>query len=170
MRCISLLLLLAVTSTQLSAQKTVEELGRSTFRHFKNNHLDSFYALKPTLADLTEFARTMGIDSNSSQYKAFLVEYPNVINRFRERCAELRADTAQLGLRWKDARLEKVDSRTTQIPLNNRDGNSKTVTITIVDILFVSNQKRYQLTLGDAFNYQGIWKPGNNIDLEEVEE
>lgn len=94
--------------------------------------------------------------------------YPNVIRGFKLKCEELLNDTTDLNFSWSSARLEKIVTSTKRVYADNRDPNTKSITITIIEILFLSNNKRFSLSLGDANNYNGIWRPGNRIGVEEL--
>ena len=113
------------------------------------------------------YGRTIGIDSNSMQFKEFLDQYPTVIQNLKDKCFRLQTDTLDLNFSWTKATIEIVEKSERTLQLDNRDPNSKTVLITIIDIYFISKTKRMKLTLGDAIKCDNIWKLGNNINLTE---
>jgi hypothetical protein len=63
------------------------------------------------------------------------------------------------------AKVDTIEISTTVLPLDNRNSNGKNVNITIIDIYLKSDGKRFKLTLGDVASYNGIWKPGNIIEI-----
>jgi hypothetical protein len=162
---LSILFFLTVFCSNTFAQKTPEELGQATFYCFHQKNLDSFFKLIPSVSEILEFGRTLDIDSNSIEFKEFLSRYPLVIKRFKENCYELLTDSSNLNFSWTKARLEKVEKSEKTLLLDNTNANTKSVVLTIVDIYFISNDKKLKVTLGDANKYKGIWKPGNNIAL-----
>lgn len=164
-RLTTIILYFIFFSAVASGQRTPEELGQLTFDCFQKNQLDSLFKLKPTLSDLTEFGRSLGVDTGSEQYQEFMKRYPLVIENYKEKCHQLLYDTTELGLNWKIARVDTIEKSTKILPLDNRNSKNQTVTITIVDIYIISNGKGYKLTLGDVASYNGIWKPGNNIEI-----
>lgn len=153
---------------KLDAQKTPEELGAMTFFAFQKDSIENFFRLKPTFDELKKSGEKMGVDSLSDQFKQFENRYPLVIEFFKKKCLTLLNDTLENKLSWKNAKLQKIEKRDTILLLDNSDVNSKRVTITIVDIHFISNNKNFILQLGDAFQYDEIWKPGNNIELIRI--
>jgi hypothetical protein len=152
-------------SSKSFGQKTPEELGQTTFYCFKSKNLDSLYKLIPTINEVAEFGKTLGLDSNSTEFKEFVKRYPLVIQNFKKICYDLQTDTTELNFSWTKAKLEKIEKLEKTIPIDNRKPDSKTVILTIVEIYFTSNDKKLKLTLGDANAYSAIWKPGNNITL-----
>jgi hypothetical protein len=159
---------LTFVSSSTHGQNTPEALGQITFNCFQQNKLDSFYKLIPSVVEISEFGKQMGIDSNSEQYKQFVEQYPFVIKNFKNRCSQLLRDTIDYRFSWTFAKLDKIERSDKLLAIDNRDPNSKTVTITIIDIYFISNNKRLKLSLGDAHSYNGIWKPGNHIGISEL--
>jgi len=155
----------ALCFTKTYGQKTPEDLGQITFYCFKSNNLDSFYKLIPTINEVAEFGKTLGLDSNSTKFQEFIKRYPLVIQHFKQLCKNLQVDTTELNFSWTKAKLERIEKSEKTIPIDNRNPNSKTAILTIVDIYFTSNGETLKLTLGDANDYSGIWKPGNNIAL-----
>ena len=158
-----LTILLYFTSCILvtKGQSTPEELGNITFNCFQKLELDRFYIIKPTIRDLAKFGKTMGVDSSSEEYKQFLKRYPSVIENFKEKCSKLLSDSARLHFSWTQSKLDKIESTPQSVSLD--DG--RTLNIMIIEIHFHSNNRRFKLLLGDVNSYDGIWKPGNNIDL-----
>jgi hypothetical protein len=158
---------LLVTLTLLTSiawgQNTPEALGQIAFNSFQQDDLDSFYRLIPSITEIVDFGATIGIDTTSDQYSQFVKGYPLGISNFKEKCSRLSKSTTDFN--WTLAKLEKIQKSQKIIPIDNRDTNSKAVTITVIDIYFYSNDKRFKLTLGDANCYGGIWKPGNNINI-----
>jgi hypothetical protein len=158
---------LLVTLTLLASiawgQNTPEALGQIAFNSFQQDDLASFYKLIPSITEIADFGATIGIDTTSGQYRQFVKEYPLEISKFKEKCSRLQKRTADFN--WTLAKLENIQKTEKLIPIDNRDTKSKTVTITLIDVYFYSNDKRFKLTLGDANSYGGIWKPGNNINI-----
>ena len=155
----------AFCSSKSFGQKTPEALGQTTFYCFKSNNLDSLYKLIPTINEVAELGKTIGIDSNSTEFNAFVKRYPLVIQNFKKKCYDLQTDTTELNFSWTIAKLEKIEKLEKTIPIDNRKADSKTVILTIVEIYFTSNNKKLKLTLGDANAYNAIWKLGNTINL-----
>jgi len=148
-------------------QRTPEDLAIITFYCFQENNLDSFYRLIPTVNEIRDAGGTAGVDTNSAGYKEFVAEYPSVIDRFKEQCIAIENDSARLHFSWTNSNLDSIEISERNIPMDNRDPNSKTVVVTILDIYFTSNNRLLRLTLGDANKYNGLWKPGNRIALSK---
>jgi len=159
------LLLFFINASGLFAQKTPEELGENTFRYFRNNNLDSFFLLIPTMGELSTFSKSIGIDSNAQAYKEFVERYPLVINHFKNECMVIYSDSDKLGFSWVDAVLEKVVATTKELSADKSYPGIKPPVITIINIYFLAGNKKLRLQLGDANKYNEIWKPGNNIKL-----
>lgn len=152
-------------SSKVYGQKTPQELGQLTFNCFQKGNLDSLYKLIPTISEIADFGKAIGIDSSSTQFKEFINGYPQVIKHFKELCNDIINDTTELQFSWTTATLMRIEKSERALPIDNRDPNSKTVLITIVDVFFSSNDKTFKHTLGDANMYSNIWKPGNNLSL-----
>jgi hypothetical protein len=162
----SILFLLSVlVAAPAFSQHTAMSLGQMTFKYFKENRMDKFFTLIPTIHEMGEFGKSLGFDSSSVPYKNFLEQYPLVIKTFKRKCVNIEADTAGLNVNWSAAQLVKVDTAEKTIPVNNRTNANRTIKLTIISIHFTSNKKEFVLQLGDAREYNGIWKPGNNIKI-----
>ena len=148
-------------------QRTPEDLAIITFYCFQENNLDSFYRLIPTVNEIRDAGGSAGVDTNSAAYKEFVAQYPSVVDQFKEQCVAIENDSARLHFSWTNSNLDSIEISERNIPVDNRDPNSKTVVVTILDIYFTSNNRLLRLTLGDANKYNGFWKPGNRIALSK---
>lgn len=164
-----LLAMLLIISHISFAQKTPEELGEITFDYFKKNKLDSFFTLIPTLSEFGSFAKAIGIDTTSTHYREFVASYPLVVKNFKVRCVQLLTDSASMDFSWQLAKLEKIEKSQEALPLDNIKPDSKLITITIIDVYFSNANKQFILTLGDAAFYNGVWKPGNDISITQLQ-
>ena len=160
---IHLLLVFAINNS--FGQSTPKELGEKVFNCFKLHSIDSLLRLKPTFNELAAFANAIGIDSSKKVFIDFKKRYPLVIEDFKKKFNNLLNDTSENQLSWKNAIIDNIEISQKIIPVDNRDPNSKTIILTIIDIYFTSNSKKYVLTIGDANNYNDVWKIGNNLDL-----
>lgn len=145
-------------------QRTPEDLAIITFYCFQENNLDSFYRLIPTVNEIRDAGAT---DTNSASYKEFVTQYPSVVDQFKQECLAIQNDSAKLHFSWTNSNLDSIEISERNIPVDNRDPDSKTVVVTILDIYFTSNNRLLRLTLGDANKYSGLWKPGNRIALSK---
>jgi hypothetical protein len=167
-RLTAILIWLTLICPYIHAQNTPEALGQFTFNCFQQNKLDSFYTLIPSVAEISAFGKTVGTDSNAEQYKQFVKQYPFAVKDFKDRCNQLLTDTIDYAFSWASAKLDKIETSEKILPLDNHDPNSRTVTLTLIDIYFFSNNKRLKLSIGDANAYNGTWKPGNNIGIARL--
>lgn len=164
-RLLWLLITLLWLCADTRGQNTPEALGNTTFHCFQQSNLDSFFLLLPTLPEIIEFGISIGVDTTTNDFKQFVNEYPNEISTFKKKCKRILHDDLDANFRWALATLDKVQKSQFDIPIDEHDPNSKTITLTVIDIYFYVNKLRYKLSLGDANAYNGIWKPGNQISL-----
>lgn len=150
--------------TQLPGQKTPADFGGTAFWCFQHNRLDSLFMRIPTLADLTDFAKDLGIREGTEEYSSFTKRYPLVIKSFKEKCFQIQRDSLDYKFSWANAKLEKMEQVERAVTAENIP-NGKPVVMTGLNIYFTSKGQSYILKFGDLHQYGGIWKPGNNISL-----
>jgi hypothetical protein len=146
------------------SQKTPTDFGAMAFWCFQHNRLDSLFGVIPTPADLSGFAKELGITEGTEAYSSFLKRYPLVIKSFKDKCYQIQRDSLEYRFSWVHARLDKLEpEQKTIIPENTP--SKKPVRLTSVNISFYSGGQSYMLKFGDLHQYGSIWKPGNNLSL-----
>ncbi|HYK47831.1 MAG TPA: hypothetical protein VEV83_21790 [Parafilimonas sp.] len=165
---VSMIAFVLLCSINGHTQRTPEDLAIITFYCFQEHNLDSFYRLIPTVNEIRDAGATAGVDTNSASFKEFVTQYPSFVDQFKQQCAAIENDSTRLHFSWTNSNLDSIEISERNIPLDNKDPNSKTVVVTVLDIYFRSNSHLLRLTLGDANKYNGLWKPGNRIALSKL--
>jgi len=154
---------LIIFNAKTFCQKTPAEFGALAFYCFQHNKVDSLFKMMPTQAELSSFAREMGIVEGSEAYKAFVKKYPLVIKSIRDKCYQIQADSLFYKFSWAHAQRDRIELSDKLMHTNNSP--SKEIHFTVVNIYFNSAGQKFLLQFGDLHRYGNVWKPGNNISL-----
>jgi hypothetical protein len=161
---IILFLFTAVLFTQnISGQKTPAEFGQTAFFCFQHNKMDSLFKTIPSLAEISVFARELGIVQGTDAYSAFVAKYPLVVKGFRDKCYQIEADSVAYKFSWTRAHQDKIEL--TEKLMHTNSTPSKEVQFTVVNIYFSSGGQNFLLKFGDLHKYGSVWKPGNDVSL-----
>ena len=144
-------------------QKTPAEFGTAAFYCFQHNKMDSLFKMIPSLADVSMFARELGIMEGTEAYTAYVKKYPLVIKSIRDKCYQIEADSLFYKFSWARAQFGNIEL--TEKTMHTNSSPAKDVQFTVVNIYFNSAGKKFLLQFGDLHRYGNSWKPGNNISL-----
>jgi hypothetical protein len=144
-------------------QKTPVEFGATAFYCFQHNKMDSLFKMLPTLAELSLFAKEMGIMEGTEAYTAFVKKYPLVIKSIRDKCYQIEADSLFYKFSW--ARAQRDNIELSEKSMHTNSNPEKEIRFTMVNIYFSSAGQKFLLQFGDLHRYGNVWKPGNNISL-----
>ena len=144
-------------------QKTPAEFGAAAFYCFQHNKMDSLFKMIPSLAEITVFAKEMGITEGTGEYNAFIKKYPLVIKSIRDKCYQIEADSLFYKFSWARAQLDKIEIA--EKAMHTNSSPAKDIQFTVVNIYFNSNGQKFLLQFGDLHRYGNVWKTGNNISL-----
>jgi hypothetical protein len=154
---------LMMFSTKIFCQKTPVEFGSTAFFCFQHNKMDSLFKMIPSLADISVFARELGIVEGTGEYNAFVKKYPLVIKSIRDKCYQIEADSLFYKFSW--ARAQRDSIELTEKIMHTNSIPTKDVQFTVVNIYFNSAGQKFLLQFGDLHRYGNVWKTGNNISL-----
>jgi hypothetical protein len=152
-------------NVQIFGQKTTEELGKIVFNSFKLNSFDTLYKLKPTTDDLMSFMASLGINKKSLNIKDIDEMRENGLIEFKKLCENVRKDAIIGGASWYDAAFDKVVTSEYNGVVATSNAKGKVLTITIIDILFNSNNQSFKIRLPDCVKYDSIWKMGAHMEF-----
>jgi hypothetical protein len=156
--CIGILL-----TPKIFSQKTPAEFGATAFYCFQHNKMDSLFKMIPTLAEISVFARELGIVEGTEAYTAFVKKYPLVIKSIRDKCYQIEADSLFYKFSWARAHQDKIEL--TEKAMHTNSSPAKDIQFTVVNVYFNSAGQKFLLQFGDLHRYGNVWKPGNNISL-----
>lgn len=145
-------------------QKSPADFGRMAFWCFQHNRLDSLFKSIPTLADLSGFAKELGIAEGTEAYSSFIKRYPLVIKSFKDKCYQIQRDSLDCKFSWTNAKFDKMEQVEKTVSAENIP-TKNIVVITGLSIYFTSMRQSYLMNFGDLHRYGGVWKPGNNLTL-----
>jgi len=154
---------LVMFNIQALCQKTPVEFGATAFYCFQHNKLDSLFKMVPTRAELSVFAREMGIVEGTDAYNAFVKKYPLVIKSIRDKCYQIQSDSLFYKFSWARAQRDHIELSEKSMHTNSNPG--KEIQFTVVNIYFNSGGQKFLLQFGDLHRYGNVWKSGNNISL-----
>ena len=154
---------LGMFTTKSFCQKTPAEFGATAFYCFQHNKMDSLFKLFPSQAEISVFAKELGIVEGTEAYAAFVRKYPLVIKSFRDKCYQIQADSLFYKFSW--ARAQRDHIELTEKAMHTNSSPAKDVQFTVVNIYFNSSGQKFLLQFGDLHRYGNVWKPGNNISL-----
>ncbi len=163
MKCMLVLFPVFLFTQKTSAQKTPAEFGATAFYCFQHNKMDSLFKMIPSLAEISVFARELGITAGTEVYTAFVNKYPLVVKGFRGRCYQIEADSASYKFSWARAHQDKIEL--TEKSMHTNSTPPREVQFTVVNIYFSSGAQNFLLQFGDLHQYGAVWKPGNNVSL-----
>ena len=155
--------MLWVFTPKTFSQKTPAEFGATAFYCFQHNKVDSLFKLFPSLAEISVFAKELGIVEGTGEYTAFVKKYPLMIKSFRDKCYQIQVDSLFYKFSW--ARAQQINIELTEKAMHTNSSPAKDVQFTVVDIYFNSAGQKFLLRFGDLHRYGNVWKPGNNISL-----
>jgi hypothetical protein len=154
---------LMIFNANTFCQKTPAEFGSTAFYCFQHNKMDSLFKMIPTQAELSLFAREMGIVEGSDAYTAFVKKYPLVLKSIRDKCYQIEADSLFYKFSW--ARAQRDHIELTEKLMHTNGNPAKEIRFTVVNIYFNSAGQKFLLQFGDLHPYGNVWKTGNNISL-----
>jgi hypothetical protein len=155
--------LLWMITPKTFCQKTPDEFGATAFYCFQHNRMDSLFKMIPSLAEISVFAKDLGIVEGTEAYTAFVKKYPLVIKSIRDKCYQIQADSLFYKFSWARAQRDKIEL--TEKSMHTNSSPAKDVQFTVVNIYFNSSGQKFLLQFGDLHRYGNVWKPGNNISL-----
>jgi len=154
---------LMILNAKTFCQKTPAEFGATAFYCFQHNKMDSLFKMIPTLAEISIFARELGIVEGTEAYTAFVKKYPLVIKSIRDKCYQIEADSLFYKFSWARAQRDNIEQKEKSMHTNNNP--AKEIQFTVVNIYFNSAGQKFLLQFGDLHRYGAVWKTGNNISL-----
>jgi hypothetical protein len=125
--------------------------------------MDSLFKMFPSLAEISVFAKELGIAEGTEEYTAFVKKYPLVIKSLRDKCYQIQADSLFYKFSW--ARAQRDNIELTEKAMHTNSSPPKDVQFTVVNIYFNSAGQKFLLRFGDLHRYGNIWKPGNDVSL-----
>lgn len=154
---------LLMVSPKAFCQKTPAEFGTAAFYCFQHNKMDSLFKMIPSLAEISVFAKELGIVNGTEEYSAFIKKYPLVIKSIHDKCYQIEADSLFYKFSWAHAERGKIEL--TEKAMHTNSSPAKEIQFTVVNIYFNSAGQRFLLQFGDLHRYGNVWKTGNNISL-----
>jgi hypothetical protein len=154
---------LLIFTPKIFCQKTPAEFGATAFYCFQHNKVDSLFKMFPSLAEISMFAKELGIVEGTGEYAAFVKKYPLMIKSFRDKCYQVQADSLFYKFSW--TRAQQTNIELTEKAMHTNSSPAKDVQFTVVNIYFNSAGQKFLLQFGDLHRYGNVWKPGNNISL-----
>src|SRR5712672_2701017 len=100
---------LLVFTPKTFCQKTPAEFAATAFSCFRHNTVDSLFRMFPSLAEISVFARELGIVEGTEEYTAFVKKYPLLIKSFRDKCYQIQADSLFYKFSWARAQLVNIE-------------------------------------------------------------
>jgi hypothetical protein len=148
-----------------SGQSTTEGLARKIFNCFQTHILSELDTLIPTVGQTMEIAKNKGLDVKEVSLKKNYEEiHQQHILKFKEKCRRFISDTTIYNIDWASSIFDTSILKEKEINLTiDSAQNSKKVIMYSLEIIFTDKKNKYFIGFKDIYNYNGLWKIGDNV-------
>ena len=167
MKRLTLIIILFNFSGAANSQKTSEELGKAVFEILKSNTIQYLDTLIPTSEEAVQIYKNQGFDVSKLAAKDFSEKYYKHISKLKTRFQRLRDDTVHYNINWFRSEFGKTIIK--DKVLYNEDSTIR-LKSTILEILFTNAENKYIIKFYDVFNYNNVWKLGEDMSFNKSDE
>lgn len=137
-------------------EETPKQLGIHYFNSLKSNDTTEIVKVIPKPEVLLEFSKSVGYEQTEEEIAVFLETYPKQVNKFLGRFKQLKLDGEKLGIDWVLTKFKDVEINSSEREIKKK-GETYTVALTDLNVIFEYQTKTYRLVLNSIFEHDEKW-------------